>query len=274
MRVGGRGVLGVAVVVAGVLGRLDAAGTALAQEPPPAPPGGQGVQTPPGGQEQVPPLAPVGQGPPESMEPLPREQISMPLTQGPVMVPVRVRVPEGWAPPSRYGAAITAGAGAGGFVDDAISGRTGIGASWGLRVAWGTRTPLAFEATYLGSANDVTGTGTGSDAFLLRSTFEGALRFNAPILRGWTLLEPFGLVGVGWTRYGLFEGDEPPGPGGQVDDTVDDQLTVPLGAGIAYGMGWFTADVRFTYRFALDDDMFGASDMSAWNASLGLGIEF
>jgi hypothetical protein len=256
MRMKRRGVLVVAVVAWSILLPAGEAGVARAQEPPPAPP-----------------EAPLGQPLPEHMDPLPEEpeQREIPPTQGPVVEPLRALPGDVWVPPSRYGATITAGGGVGAFARDAVSSRTGIGGTWDVRLSYGTRAAVAIEGAYLGGAYSVSGPDVGSDeAFLLRSALEGALRFNAPIMRGWTLLEPFALVGVGWARYILVNGDDVVGPLA----AGDNQVIMPVGAGIAYGLRWFTADMRFTYRFAFDDQMFGDADMSTWTASLGVGIEF
>lgn len=176
-----------------------------------------------------------------------------------------------WMPRSRIGLALMAGGGVGDFSDEAVSSATGAIGSWNLRVTSGTRLPFAWEVAYLGGANDVTGGGIGDNAFMINSTLEGSLRFNLPWRVGYaTLLEPFATAGIGWSVYNLVNSDPAPGRMGDVDN----QLAFPLGVGLALGYRGFTAEARGTYRYALDDEMFGDQDMGTWNVSLNLGAEF
>ena len=176
-----------------------------------------------------------------------------------------------WMPRSRIGLALMAGGGVVDFSDEAVSRSTGVGGSWSLRVTSGTRLPFAWEVAYLGGASDVTGPGLGDNDYLVSSTLEGSLRFNLPLRVGYaTMLQPFALAGLGWSRYNLVNSDPAPG---RMDD-VDDQLTAPLGVGLAFGYRGFTVEARGSYRFAFDDEMFGANDMGTWNATMSIGAEF
>jgi hypothetical protein len=176
-----------------------------------------------------------------------------------------------WMPRSRIGLGLMAGGGVAAFSDEAVSRSTGVAGTWNLRVTSGTRLPFAWEVAYLGGANDVTGPGLGDNDYMVCNTLEGSLRFNLPLRVGyWTMLEPFALAGMGWSRYNLVNSDPAPG---RMDD-VDDQLTVPLGVGLVFGYRGFTVEARGSYRFAFDDEMFGGSDMGTWNASMSIGAEF
>jgi hypothetical protein len=191
-----------------------------------------------------------------------RAQESEVLTTGPEVT---------WQPRSGVGVAVLAGGGMGDFTDETVSQSTGMGGSWNLRVTSGTRLPFAWELAYMGGANDVTGLGLDSDDYLIRNAAEGGLRLNAPILTGGGgLVEPFAVAGLGWSRYNLVNSS--PSPGRMEDQ--DDQLTVPLALGLAFGYRGVAAELRGSYRFAFDDEMFGDRDMSGWNASMGVGVEF
>lgn len=179
--------------------------------------------------------------------------------------------PTDWAPRSRVGVAAMVAGGFGDFSNGNIRSATDLGGSWNVRATSGTRLPFAWELGYLGGVNGIEGVGFEDDAYMLRTTIEGALRFNAPIVLGSSMMSPFALAGVGWTRYDTYNTIQALIT---QDELQDDQLTTPLGAGLAFYHRGFTADARFTYRFAFDDDLFGDQDMSTWNVSFGLGAEF
>lgn len=176
-----------------------------------------------------------------------------------------------WQPRSQVGVGLTAGGGVGDFSNETVSRSTGVAGLWNVRLTSGTRLPVGWEVAYTGGANDVTGPGIDGDDYMIRTAAEAGLRFNAPIRTGSAgLLEPFAVAGLGWSRYNLVNSDPMPGRmSGQ-----DDQLTTPLTLGLAFGHHGFLAEIRGSYRFAFDDEMFGDRDMSGWNASMGLGVEF
>ena len=175
---------------------------------------------------------------------------------------------EPWQPRSRIGLALMLGGGVGDFSNDSINAATGMAGSWNLRLSAGTRLPFAWEAAYIGGANEVTGAQAGANEYLLRNGAEGGLRFNVPFLWRSGMVEPFAAGGIGWTRYTAVN-DEGAGVSGQ-----DDVLVVPLGGGLATSIRGVTAEARFTYRLAYEDEMFGDRDMGNWNVALGVGAEF
>ena len=222
---------------------------------------------PSGGEQPEPPTDPA-QPDPVAPGPIEPSAIPPPVQAGPQQE-VRTQ-PDGWRPRTGFGAAVLLGGGVGNFIDDGVDATTGLGGGWNLRLVSGTRMPVGFELGYVGDAHDVTGPGITDDDFVLRSGLEGALRLQVPIERGSALIEPFALVGIGWSQYSLLNES----PDVTFMGNSDHQLVVPVGAGLAASYRGFMFDARFTYRLAADDEMFGAADMSGWNVGASLGAEF
>jgi hypothetical protein len=156
------------------------------------------------------------------------------------------------------------------FVDSDIDAMTGLGGAWSLRLVSGTRQVVGAELAYVGDARDVTGPGISEDDFVLRTGIEGALRLQIPFMPGSGLIEPFALVGLGWSRYSLVN----EAANVTFMGRTDDQLSVPFGGGLNLGYRGFMFAARFIYRLAAADDMFAGRDMAGWNLSASLGAEF
>jgi hypothetical protein len=174
------------------------------------------------------------------------------------------------------GVSLQVGGGVTNFVSESTREGTDVGGYWDVRAVVGTRSFVALELAYLGQAQDIQAPGLDPDAYLLGNGVEGALRLQAPFaLAGRYLLAPFGFVGLGWTRYDLANDDFNTSAVAN-DDNV---LTVPLGAGVAFGYQGFVADARFTYRPTFDDDrLFPAgddfADLQNWAVGAMVGYEF
>jgi hypothetical protein len=149
-------------------------------------------------------------------------------------------------------------------------GVTDTGGSWDLRLAWGTRSILGFEAAYIGSANKLSAPGLDPNAALIGTGVEGNLRLNAPLPYRSALIEPFGIAGVGWTRFDVVN-DDFNLSGVREKDHI---ITVPVGAGLAMSYRGFMVDGRFTYRFAYREDLIGNASLDNWIASANIGSEF
>ena len=81
---------------------------------------------------------------------------------------------------------------------------TGTGGAWDVRLIFGQREVLALETAYVGSAHYISALGLDSDAMLVSNGAEGTLRLNIPVIdRRSIMVEPFGFVGLGWSRYEL-----------------------------------------------------------------------
>ena len=247
------------VLLGGLLALVTGLTGARAQAP--AEPAPTATEPTPTAPMESPPSDPVAQDSPPS-------DPGQPMTER--MPPEVAATPGEWTPRSRVGWSVMLGGGVGDFSSSDVRSQTGLGGSWNLRLTSGTRLPFAWEVAYLGAANDVSGALIDNDAYMLRNTIEANLRFNAPIVLPTVMIAPFATAGTGWSRYNIMNsGDFIRGTARE-----DDQFIIPLGAGLAMGYQGFTAEARFTYRFAFNDEMFGDNDMGTWNVSAGLGTEF
>jgi hypothetical protein len=173
------------------------------------------------------------------------------------------------------GVGATVGGGVTGFVDEKARAFTGTGGSWEARVSAGTRSYLAFEAAYIGSAQNISALGLGSNARLIGNGAEGDVRIN--LTR--QMVQPYVFGGLGWDRYQLSMS----GSNTSSLRDQDDVMTVPFGAGLSVRAGkGFLFDVRATGRAAYYDDLmdgpYAASGQDAklhsWNLGARLGWEF
>jgi len=154
---------------------------------------------------------------------------------------------------------------------------TGTGGQWDVRLIFGPREVLALETAYVGSARDISGVGLMSGALLVSNGAEGTLRLNIPFIEGLTIVEPFGFVGLGWSRYHVSRSQIADFTSNFAHD--DDVLDVPYGAGISIGYGGFLCDARFTYRATYYNDLLRAagsaqSRLDSWSFGGHIGFEF
>ena len=172
----------------------------------------------------------------------------------------------------RLGSGFLVGGGYEDFTGKAMRNQTGGGGTWNARAVVGTRQFVGVEGAYVGSAHSVDALGVNSSAVLVSNGLEGNVRVNLPItMQRAQLLEPFGFVGLGWQHY-------------QVTNTTvntsdlarnDDVMTVPLGGGIAYAIGRFMADARFTYRPTYYSEMLRqGGSLSNWGVGGQVGVAF
>ena len=280
------------------LGLLAAAGTATAQvtpgEPNPMPP------------DPNQPAAPMAPQPAEPMAPQPAEPMAPQSTppdttdldtSQPVDVDVNV---DTTAPPpaptytaptytsdydyeqsqsgsslERYGVAVAIGGGVEGFTNDTLRSTTDDGGGWNVRVALGTRSPIGFEAAYIGSAQSIDALGLDSSAILVGNGVEGKLRVNLLDAN----IQPFLVAGLGWRHYNVTNADF------NTSDVADsdDVLEVPMGAGIAWKYQGFLIDARGEYRYATEENLvpslsgIDASDsgkMHRWGVNANIGYAF
>lgn len=231
---------------------------AAAETPPPE---GETAATPPATIPEPAPTAAPPSAPPAYA----------PIAQIPPSTPQPVRS----RPPSRIGIETTVGAGAIGFIDQTARDATQTGASWDARMTFGSRLPIALEAAYIGSAQNIEALGLSTSSVLLGNGAEGTLRINITRSR----VQPYLFGGVGWTHYSLTNS--------QTNTssvlTKDDVGTVPLGAGLSARLGgFFILDIRGTYRATFGGDMFqglavgsdNSNAMQSWNAAGRVGVEF
>ena len=106
---------------------------------------------------------------------------------------------------SRIGIGVSLEGGVGGFTDGAVSDTLvsrGQGV-WGLRMTFGTHTPIALDAAYVGTINSIDSL-VDDNADLIGTAIEGALRWNILPHYKWN---PYVFAGVGWQNYNVNNAD-------------------------------------------------------------------
>jgi hypothetical protein len=178
-----------------------------------------------------------------------------------------------------YGLALSVGGGVEDFSGEEMRDNTSIAGMWDARALIGSKSYLAFEAAYVGSASTIDAQFGGDSATLIGTTVEALIRGNllpnGPV-------QPYAFVGGAWRRYNVAEADFSTSDAGISDS--DDLLMIPVGAGVGYRYEGFVADARFTFRFASDNELLledgastGSDDyatMHAWSAGARVGYEF
>jgi hypothetical protein len=174
---------------------------------------------------------------------------------------------------STFGWAVVVGGGYEDFTNTSMRGLTSGGGSWDARLIGGTRSYLGFEAAYVGSARNVTALGASSST-LVGNGFEGTLRINVPIIRERALYEPYGFIGLGYSHYSISNY----APALTSDFASSDSvMTMPFGAGFAYGYGGFIADARFAYTATYYNNLLqngGAGGLNHWGVGGNVGFRF
>lgn len=185
-------------------------------------------------------------------------------------------------PNSQYGMEISAGGGVENFTSDRMQSATDPGGMWDLRLVLGTRSPVALEGAYVGTAQSINSVfGDQNSARLIGTGLEGDVRLNLFPMEDFT---PYAFGGLGWKRYDVTGADFKTADTGISDS--DSLLEVPLGAGLAWRDYGFVADARFTYRMAVGEDLVIANDsrnpvdtgdaagMDNWTVGARIGAEF
>ncbi len=176
----------------------------------------------------------------------------------------------------RYGIGVALGGGVEGFTSDTLRNTTNDGGNWNVRLAFGTRQPLGFEAAYFGSAQSIDAFGLDDDALLVGNGLQGNLRLNLVDAN----VQPFVFGGLAWRRYTLQNTDV------NTSDILDsdDVLEIPMGAGVAWKYAGFMFDARGEFRYADQEDLVpefadnGALDdtgtMHRWGVNANIGLAF
>ena len=180
--------------------------------------------------------------------------------------------------PTGFGTSIQIGGGVTGFIDDAADAVLGTGGNWTARLVLGTRFPVAVEAAYIGTANDISALGLDDDALAVSHGFEGAVRWNIVstfldrMNVGSVFVDPYVFGGIAYKNYSLANEDFNTSSVGDSDNVGE----IPVGGGIALSMGRFIVDARGEYRAAFSDDLLGndTNALSNWGVSGRLGWEF
>jgi hypothetical protein len=206
--------------------------------------------------------------PPQPAQPVYQE----PVYTQPIVEPTPIE-DEGWSF-ERMGFGLTVGGGVAGFTNDTMRTFTDIGGGWSARVTLGTNSPLAFEAAYIGTLQNIEALGLDDDALLTGNGVQGALRLNATTDMA---VQPFLYAGVGWRRYSITRADF------NTSDIAndDDVLELPVGVGLAYKVGSFMLDARGELRPTFYEDMVPSLNdigddarMHSWGVNANLGFQF
>jgi len=147
---------------------------------------------------------------------------------------------------------VTLGGGVEGFANSAASDSSSVGGSWNVRATYGTNTYLAFEGSYIGSAQSLDFFDNvdvqNQNATLVGNGAQAALRIN--FVKRYAV-QPFIYGGVAWRHYDITNQDT--NIVGMIDH--DDVAEFPLGIGIAGHYKGFTLDARAEYRWAAYEDL-------------------
>lgn len=143
------------------------------------------------------------------------------------------------------GLTVTVGGGVEGYTN-ALASDIDPGAAYGATVALKPSKVLGVEVGYSGAVNNFDSNtfpeGSTSGPDIVRNGAHAA----ATLALTATPVQPYVLAGVGLSRYNV-RGTAP----GFSDDTVG---SVPVGAGLRFHIGDFTADARVNYNFLFDQE--------------------
>lgn len=178
----------------------------------------------------------------------------------------------------RMGLTIAAGGGTSGFTGTTLRDSTNTGGDWDVRLTIGSRSPLAFEASYIGSAQRINALGLDNNAMLVGNGAQGALRVN---LTTDMPVQPFLFGGAAWRRYTLTNNAT------NTSDVAnkDDVMEFPMGAGIAGKFMGLVLDARGEFRYTTNADLIQTSTeptigvsnsgtMHRWGVNANVGYEF
>jgi hypothetical protein len=173
---------------------------------------------------------------------------------------------------SHVGVGLLVGGGFNQYTNGRLQNITGDGGFWTARVVAGTREYVGMEAAYLGDARSINGLGLSNDSRLISNGLSGNLRINIPVVRGASLVEPFGFVGVGWQHYTVSNNNA------ALSDVTssDDVLTLPYGGGLEFAYKGFMADARFTYTQTYYNNLTETigGNLNNWGVGGQIGFEY
>ena len=228
------------------------------------------------------PPAPLAQGEaaPTEETPAPPVATEVPAPVEPVPVPAEAQPAPKYEPGgSKFGFALMAGGGYQDFANSNMRDRTNGAGAWDVRFIGGTRSFVGFEGAYLGSARSIQSLGvTANNPSLISHGIEGNLRLNVPIMRGPSLIEPYGVVGIGWSRYHIANFNSNTQTLSDFTSSSDDVMTVPFGLGFAYGYKALLVDVRGTYAATYYNNLLqgsnGSGTLNTWGVGGQVGFAF
>lgn len=165
----------------------------------------------------------------------------------------------------RWGVGVALGGGVEGFTRNTARDATNDGGGWDVRVMVGTRSPIAFEGAYIGSAQSIDALGLDNDAVLVGNGVEGKARVNF-LDRN---IQPFAFGGVGWRHYNIANENF----NTSAINDQDDVLEIPVGLGLAWKYQGFLIDARGEYRFAAGEDLMPSNFNIGANNNNSAGLD-
>lgn len=191
---------------------------------------------PPASCAQPTPATPPPPAPePQAMEPTPERMPQSTMQSGTTWI-------------GRLGIGFSVGGGVDDFTSETMRGNTSTGGGWNARLTVGTKSYIAFEGSYIGSAQRLKALGVDDDAILLGNGLQGAVRVN--VLTNF-LVQPFLYGGIAWRRYDVTNTNVNTSAVADQDDVAE----FPAGLGVSGYVGGLMADVRAEYRFATAEDL-------------------
>jgi hypothetical protein len=178
---------------------------------------------------------------------------------------------ESWI--ERVGLGFSAGGGVDDFASDTMRSTTGTGGGWDVRATIGTRSILAFEGSYIGSAQTIDALGLDNSAYLVGNGAQAALRLN---FVAHFPVQPFAYGGVAWRHYDITNNNFNTSDVANSDDVAE----FPAGLGVSGYLMGLMADVRGEYRFATGEDLMpsrsnsGDATMDRWAVTGSLGFNY
>jgi hypothetical protein len=184
----------------------------------------------------------------------------------------------------RYGLGISAGGGVSDWFAQGMRDVSGVSGTWEARLYVGLNQPIGLELAYVGRASSLTPfLAPNLDSTLVGNGVEAVARVN--VFHD-LIVQPYGIVGIGWTHWSA--SDVTLADFGVQDS--DDTLQIPLGAGASWKAPFgLLVDARFTFRATLNDGLVvaeiptvngvplaaaGFVDMDNWEASARIGYTF
>jgi hypothetical protein len=166
----------------------------------------------------------------------------------------------------RVGLQIEVGGGAQGFLDGDATSITDPGGSWTARAVVGTRSHIAGEVAYVGSAQALDVLGVADRANIMSNGVEGMLRVN--ILTG--ALQPYVGAGYTWRHYNITNSSF------NTSSVADkgNVSEIPIAAGLAYRFRPFVLDTRFNLHNAFATTIIPEANLSTWGVDAKVGFEF
>jgi hypothetical protein len=167
---------------------------------------------------------------------------------------------------------LVTGAGVGNYFGKASPGALNTGATWDARATFGAHSIIALEAGYVGGINQIDVPGE-TNSHLNSNGLDGDFRLQLPYR-----FQPYIFSGVGYNHMTLDNTSGNQTVAGTVR-TVDDQVTIPAGAGFAAYLGrnrHATLDLRGTYRYIPDNGItvMQTDSLHQWTAQARVGYTF